>query len=112
MPINIVRMEDIPACVQETLAGIRDGLLAARAKGILAEYPDFVDFEMLVVKQWEALESSDREVGETTEIQGGFSTEERKNIGSDKQTSQEIRGSEGNNRHIQNTEQETLNYTI
>jgi len=73
--INIIRIDEIAECVNRTLAGIRDGLLQARDSGIMAEWPEKVDFQMVVVKDWQLLEMASGETSATEETQGGFTAE-------------------------------------
>lgn len=129
--INIVRIEEIPECIERTLQGIRDGLVNARKNGILAEWPEKVDFQMIVVKDWQALEVNSTESGVTTEKgvtaekgkttevgtitdkgttiekQGGFSTELQTSGGTDRQTGTETRRTDGANSHVENGDSTT-----
>jgi hypothetical protein len=73
--INIVRIDEIAECVNRTLVGIRDGLLQARETGILARWPEKVDFQMVVVKDWQLLEMASGETSSTNETQGGSTAE-------------------------------------
>ena len=100
--INIVRIDEIAECVNKTLEGIRDGLLQARANGILAKWPEKVDFQMTVVKDWQALDIASGEKSTTTEVQGGFQTETTTSGGTNRETGSEKRTTTGRNSHIEN----------
>ncbi len=73
--IHIVRIDEIAECVDRTLTGIRDGLLLARRNGIIARWPEKVDFQMTVVKDWQVLDMSSVEESSTKETQGGTTSE-------------------------------------
>ncbi len=86
---NIVRIEELDACVAETLLAIQRGVAKARAEGgIIVDLPQEVQFSALVVREWQALETSGGQFSETTEHQGGGSTETVKGTETGEQTSQ------------------------
>lgn len=129
---NIVRIDEIPECIERTLQGIRDGLINARKNGILAEWPEKVDFQMTVVKDWQVLDVNSSESGETVEAGdttekgktteegittdkgttieklGGFSTELQTSGGTDRQTGTETRRTDGANSHVENGDSTTI----
>lgn len=129
---NIVRIEEIGECVNRTLQEIRNGVAESRKAGIQAELPEKVEFTMIVVKDWQALEVSSSETGKTTEDgattevgsttekgtttdkgttiekQGGFSQETQTTGGTDRQTGSETRSTNGANSHVGNTDETTI----
>ena len=107
MPINIVRIEEVGDCVQQVLDDLNAKLWAMNQRGHFVEMPEELKFEMLVVKEWEALESTDKEITSSTENQGGFSTETQRSGGTDITSSSEDRRSDGANSHTENGDSTT-----
>jgi hypothetical protein len=76
MPIiNIVTIGEIEECVNRALQGIRDGVAAARKAGVSAMMPEELQFDMVVIKDWQKLEILTNESGSNSETQGGSTTE-------------------------------------
>lgn len=96
---HIVRIEEIGTCVRQVIESLNAEAYLMNQRGFFVELPEEIQFEMLVVKEWEALESTDREISEGTEIQGGFSTENSQSTGGDSQTSSETKNSRATNIH-------------
>lgn len=90
---NIVRIEQVGDCVQQVVDDLNAKLWAMNQRGHFIEMPEEIGFEMIVLKEWEALESSDRELSESTETQGGFTAETQKSSGSDSQTGNDTKSS-------------------
>lgn len=112
MPITeIVRIDEIDACVERTILGIRDGLVKLREKGITAEYPEKVDFQMLVVKEFNALQI---EVGAEKSVQAqtenSTATERQQTAGSDTSFDTESGRTDAANSHTQNTDSQQDTY--
>lgn len=107
MPINIVRIEEIGDCVQQVLDDLNAKCWAMNQRGHFVEMPEELKFDMLVVKEWEALESTDRETSIGSETQGGFSTEATRSGGTDISSSTEDRRSDGANSHTENGDSTT-----
>jgi len=82
---NIVRIDEISECVERTIAGVREGVAAARRAGIQVELPAEITFEMIVIKDFQLLEVETSENGTTQEIQGGESRETRVTTGEEDQ---------------------------
>lgn len=72
---NIVRIEELSDFVNATLTEINRGVAAARADGLVCDLPKEVQFSVLVVKEFQALELQGAVVSESVETQGGGSTE-------------------------------------
>jgi hypothetical protein len=72
---EVVRIEEIPDCIERTLKAINAGVLAANAAGLMTEMPTEVPFKMVVIKDWQALESESIQTGSSDEIQGGTTKE-------------------------------------
>ena len=51
---NVVRIEDIPAFVERTIAAVRDGIALVRKTGVLAELPKEIQFDMTVIGTWQS----------------------------------------------------------
>jgi hypothetical protein len=110
MPINIVRIHEVGDCVVQAIDDLNAKLWAANQRGHFVEMPEEMQFQMLVVKEWEVLESTDRQITVTTDNQGGFSTETQTSTGADITAGTDERRSESNNRHVQNTDSTQDNY--
>lgn len=108
--INIVRIDEISDCISRTIAGIRDGVATAIAAGVQAELPEKVDFNMIVIKDWQVLAHESSETGETIEAQGGKTTE--KSGGTQSETRKATEQSEmiGENAHNEESKR-TFTYT-
>lgn len=104
---NIVRISDLSRFVQDTLDGIRNGVAAARATGLLVELPEEVSFTALVIQDWQALEITGSDKTESREEQGGGTTEVQNSSNAEtrKQNSSQLRkdGSTGDKTERQTT---------
>ncbi len=103
---NIVRIEELDQCVAETLLAIQRGVAKARAEGgIIVDLPPEVQFSVTVVKEWQALDSLAGQTLETTEQQGGGSTEVVKGTETGEQTTSGIESrSETGSREVSSKE--------
>lgn len=72
---NIVRIEELADFVAATLTELNRGVGEARAAGLVCDLPKEVQFSVLVVKEFQALELQGAMVSESIETQGGGSTE-------------------------------------
>ncbi|MFT3992446.1 MAG: hypothetical protein QM680_13660 [Luteolibacter sp.] len=73
---NVVLIDDLPSFVSRTLLGIREGVALARNSGnFLAELPEDVQFDVVVIQDWQKLEILGGQTTESTESQGGGQTE-------------------------------------
>jgi hypothetical protein len=78
MATYIVRSNEIGKCVRKVIADLNAELWELNKLGPYgAEMPQELKFDMIVVEDWEALESTDKKLSITSEIQGGFQTETR-----------------------------------
>lgn len=96
---HLVRIHEVGECVQQVLDDLNAKFWAMNQRGHFIEMPEEVAFEMVVLKEFEALTSTDREVSEGTETQGGFSTETATTNGSDSQEGTETKESRATNIH-------------
>lgn len=79
---NVVRIEDIPASVERTIAAVRDGIALVRKTGVLAELPKEIQFDMTVVGIWQSPDlavvttdiSTGNDTGSSTTTQMGLGT--------------------------------------
>lgn len=97
--VDIVRIDEIPDCVERVLKGINAGVLAARKLGIQAELPEKVDFSFNVVKDWQVLPIESAESGTTTENQGGRTVETVRETGSESQSGSQTSDKGSDNIH-------------
>lgn len=72
---NIVRIEELAGFVNATLTEINRGVAAARAEGLVCDLPKEVQFSVLVVKEFQALELQGAMVSESIEERGEGSVE-------------------------------------
>ena len=72
---NIVRIEELSDFVAATLTEINRGVSAARAEGLLCDLPKEVQFTVLVVKEFQALELKGATISESETEEGGGSLE-------------------------------------
>lgn len=93
---NIVRISEIQDVVNRTLLGIREGVASARQAGLMAELPDKVDFQMVVIDKWQELEAVSEQDTTGQESQGGSTTETTRGTeqGSQNRVSDETRRTE------------------
>ena len=108
--INIVKIEDLGDCVARVIAQVNAGVLAAIEGGILAELPEFIDFNMQVVTAFQSLPMRGGETVQSTEKQGGTGT----SVAASKDESLKLGGStqnEGQRTDI-HTETTTENITV
>jgi hypothetical protein len=109
MPIqNIVLISEIDACVAETLDRIRQGVAAARKAGLNCELPESVEFSMVVVKDWQRLEMSSDESGNTTENRKGSSQDT--DSGTETKTAEEIGSKKENEGHRETHESTSIDF--
>jgi hypothetical protein len=109
---NIVRVSELDAFIAETIKKVNDGVAKARTAGVLAELPKEIQFDVILIREWEALQITGGEEGETTENQGGYQTETNKSGSSKTSSGTEDRTSQGENHHTQNTDSQQETYTI
>lgn len=72
---NIVRIEELADFVSATLTEINRGVSAARAAGTLCDLPKEVQFSVVLVKEFQAIELQGAVVSESVEEQGGGTSE-------------------------------------
>lgn len=99
MPVYIVRTGEIGQCVQETIDDLNLRLWEMNQRGHSLEMPKKMQFDMIVVKEWEAIQSTDRNEAITSEIHGGFQTESRKSDDRGSQSSNDTKQSRDTNSH-------------
>ena len=104
---EVVRIDEIDACIERVGLKVRAGLLKLIDQGIGVEYPKSLDFQMTVLVEFEALTSTSGELATVTEIQGGFSTETQSTNASDLQESSESRTTNGKHVHV-GSDKETI----
>lgn len=88
---NIVRLSELDQFVADTIDKVIGGVTKARALGHQAELPQKIDFQVIVIKDWQALDIVAGESAQTEETQGGGSTETSTSKG--KEDSQRNEGS-------------------
>lgn len=131
--IDVVRIEQLDQVVALAIQKVYSAVEIARKAGnTQVELPAKLDFQMNVVVEWQALEVSSSENGETVEDgettekgktvekgtitdkgttiekQGGFSTELQTSGGTDRQTGTETRRTDGANSHVENGDSTTI----
>ena len=128
---EVVLLDDLDAYIARAVEKVNNGVQAARKLGIQAELPQKLDFEVVAIVGWQALEAATvesgttKETGGTTETgtskeitngtdngstiekQGGFQTESSNGVSSDTQNSTDKKVSRGENEHAQNSEETT-----
>lgn len=101
MPVYIVRSNEVGLCVKNAIKSLNADLWEMNERhGYSLEMPETMKFDMVVVQEWEALESSDKQVAITSEIQGGFQTETQKSSENSTERSDENRKTEDRNSHV------------
>lgn len=50
---NIITIEELPAFIDDAIAKVNEGVALARRRGILAELPKEVQFDVLLVSKWQ-----------------------------------------------------------
>lgn len=98
---EVVRITELGSFVQRTLLAINEGVSGARENGIVADLPDEVNFQCVVIDQWQALDALTTTTGTSETTQGGGST----TTTTDNQSS--TRRNENSNAHNQ-TDEETI----
>ncbi len=128
---EVVLLDDLDAYIARAVEQVNNGVQTARKLGIQAELPQKLDFEVVAIVGWQALEAATvesgttKETGGTTETgtskeitngtdngstiekQGGFQTESSNGVSSDTQNSTDKKVSQGENEHSQNSEETT-----
>ena len=99
MPVYIVRANEVGQCVQEVVDDLNLRLWEMNQRGHSLEMPKTMKFDMVVVKEWEAIQSTDKQESITSEIQGGFQTETKKSNDSGTQKSNDSKQSLDRNSH-------------
>lgn len=51
---NVIPIEDLPAFIDATIAKVSEGVALARRRGILAELPKEVQFDVTVIQTWQS----------------------------------------------------------
>jgi hypothetical protein len=101
MADEVVRLEELPAFVSSVIEGISKGVAELRAKGINAEMPTEVGFNVIVVKEWQALEIKGSEESTAEEKQGGTTKEKQGSTSLDASTKEERSTRDNQNAHDQ-----------
>lgn len=97
---HVVRISEVGDCVQQVIDDLNAKLWAMNQRGHFIEMPEELTFDMVVLKEFEALTSTDTEISEGTEIQGGYSTESQKSSQSGTERSDETRKTDDRNSHV------------
>ena len=96
---HVVRISEVGKHVREVIENLNADLWEMNQRGHFIEMPDEISFEMVVLKEFEALTSTDTEISEGSETQGGYSTENSKTTGSERHEASETKRSNANNSH-------------
>lgn len=131
---EVVMLDDLDAYIARAVEKVNNGVQAARKLGIQAELPPKLDFEVVAIIGWQALEAvtsetgttketggtietgttkettSGKDNGKTIEKNGGYQTETSKGTTSETQSGTDSKTSRGANTHTQNTDQVTDTY--
>lgn len=104
MPIsNVVRISELPAFIAETMEAVRLGVASARAAGLNCELPHDVDFQVVVIRDWQALEILSNEDGTTVESKSGSSddstTRDTSEGSSETKATDEVNSKQNDNAH-------------
>mgnify|MGYP007090082741 CR=1 FL=1 len=76
---NIITIEELPAFIDEAIAKVNEGVALARRRGILAELPKDVQFDVLLVSKWQdpnhkaVSTEKTSDTGESQTVQSGTS---------------------------------------
>jgi hypothetical protein len=95
---NIVRMEDLPEFIAETMERINAGVLLARQRGMYPELPSEVQFDLTLVKSFQVLEvkSFDTSTGTDTSTDVGINKAESTSQDKDSRSEQSQSSEQGN----------------
>lgn len=99
MPVYIVRSNEVGQCVQEAIDDLNLRLWEMNQRGHSLEMPKTMKFDMVVVKEWEAIQSTDKQESITSEIQGGFETDMKKTNEASTQATTDTRRTLDRNAH-------------
>lgn len=130
--VDVVLLKDLDRLIAETLQKVNDGVYQARQMGLQAELPPKIDFNVIVIDDWQALEITGSENGNTVEngkttdktdstekstmtdngtseeTQGGFTSDSEFGSTTSRDTGTETRQSNGGNTHTQNVDEKTI----
>lgn len=104
---NVVPIEQLDSFIEEVIAKVNAGAWAARQKGVAANLPEAIQFQVTVVKQWqvESLAATVERLSTQSEHQGGTTRETQ--TGSQTETAsnneQSNQNDGGTNTHKQTT---------
>lgn len=108
---NVVYLSELDAHIAEAIEKVNNGVKLARAKGIQAELPAKIDFDLIAVVRWQELAMESGESGVTKETQSGGTTETSSQTSNDESTGSGSKRSDGANEHAQNTKSQQDNYS-
>ena len=108
---NVIPIEDLPDFIDRAIAKVSEGVALARSRGILAELPKEIQFDVVLIEKWQSkdllISSSDSSISMDSGTSASTSTQK----GSSSRTSSENdRGTSSSNDYSQSGGQNN-NYT-
>jgi hypothetical protein len=100
---NIIPIAELPAFIDEAIAKVNEGVALARRRGILAELPKEVQFDVLLVSKWQdpnhksVSTEKTSDAGESETVQSGTSYRTSKETGEQESRSADQSTSAGQN---------------
>lgn len=96
---QVVKIEDVGKYVSEVIQNLNAELFEMTKRGFFVEMPEELTFDMVVLKEFEALTSTDKETSKGNGTQTGTTKEEDSSTTIDHGGS-EVRVSKGENHHL------------
>jgi hypothetical protein len=108
---NVVPIDDLPDFIDRAIAKVSEGVALARRRGILAELPNEVQFEVTVVSRWQHPDLVIVDTNTSTGRDNGTNTSVSAQKGGGTRTSTEKSTTESESKDESNAASTNGNYT-
>lgn len=98
---NLVKIEQVGDCVQRVIDDLNKKLWQMNQRGHYVEMPEEMAFDMNVLVEFEALISTEQEISENTQTDGGFSIQRDKTGSAEINNNGESRKTDDRNAHLE-----------
>ena len=108
--MEVVLLANLDSFIARTMKRVHDSVVLSRSEGIQAELPAKVDFDVVVIDDWQALEMKGGDESTSTQTDGGTSTQTTNTDSTDNSTGTETRTTNSANGHTQTSQDNLSNY--
>jgi hypothetical protein len=108
---NVIPIEDLPDFIDRAIAKVSEGVALARSRGILAELPKEIQFDVVLIEKWQSQDMPIIGVENSTSTETGNGTSTSTQTGGSTRTSTESDSGTNTSSDTGQTAGQNNNYT-